>query len=167
MKKFLDFCVLDELLKLNEGIKLVNEINNVTFYIRISLVCVSCDKIARCVIQNSIQFNGEFGCSYCEQKGTQHKISSGGSVRVYPFIETNVDEPKRTHDKNLQYGQLAEKISTSKQQKVVRGVKGVSVLYKLPNFDCVWDIPIDYMHCVCLGVIKALFSLWLSQNIFW
>jgi hypothetical protein len=167
MKEFLELCVLNDLLKLHEGVKIFDEMSNVTFHIRISLVCVSCDKVARCVIQNSIQFNGEFGCSYCEQKGKQHKLSTGGSVRVYPFLENNFDESRRTHDKNLQYGQMAERISKGKQQKVVRGVKGVSFLYKVPNFDCVWDVPIDYMHCVCLGVIKSLFNLWLSQNLCW
>jgi hypothetical protein len=49
----------------------------------------------------------------------------------------------------------------------VKCVKGVSILFKIPEFDCIWDVPIDFMHCVCLGVMKAVITYWLSNNICW
>lgn len=37
--------------------------------------------------------------------------------------------------------------------KSVYGVKGTCVLQSLPGFDLIDDNPIDYMHCVVLGVV--------------
>lgn len=40
--------------------------------------------------------------------------------------------------------------------------RGLSELVKLQNFDFVDDIPIDYMHLVCLGIVRKLLLLWLE-----
>ena len=40
-----------------------------------------------------------------------------------------------------------------------KGVKGRSIFLDLPNFNYVFDIPTDYLHCMCLGVIKKLVEL--------
>ncbi|XP_028981372.2 uncharacterized protein LOC114840948 isoform X2 [Esox lucius] len=50
-----------------------------------ALILVS-DSVARPLLQNFKQFNGEFGCSFCLQKGTV--VERGrGKARVYPFEE--------------------------------------------------------------------------------
>ena len=47
---------------------------------------------------------------------------------------------------------------------MVSGVKGKSVLHSLPDFDMIDGNPIDYMHCVLLGVIKQrLLPLWFDS----
>ena len=44
-------------------------------------------------------------------------------------------------------------------------MKGYSVLHLLEHFDVINGNPVDYMHCVLLGVMKKLLNLWLdSQN---
>lgn len=37
---------------------------------------------------------------------------------------------------------------------------GVSALENIPNFDMIISVPLDYMHLVCLGVVKKLLLLW-------
>uniref|UniRef100_A0A1Y1K5S2 Transposase domain-containing protein n=1 Tax=Photinus pyralis TaxID=7054 RepID=A0A1Y1K5S2_PHOPY len=37
---------------------------------------------------------------------------------------------------------------------------GTSVLELIPNIDMIRDIPLDYMHLVCLGVMRKLLFLW-------
>lgn len=37
-----------------------------------------------------------------------------------------------------------------------------TILEEIPHFDIVDDIPLDYMHLVCLGVTKKLLLLWIS-----
>lgn len=44
------------------------------------------------------------------------------------------------------------------------GVKGKSVLHGLTEFDVIDDDPIDYMHCVLLGVVRKFTSLWFEST---
>ncbi|KAB0801046.1 hypothetical protein PPYR_00215 [Photinus pyralis] len=37
---------------------------------------------------------------------------------------------------------------------------GTSILEILPNFDMIRNIPLDYMHLICLGVMRKLLLLW-------
>jgi hypothetical protein len=46
------------------------------------------------------------------------------------------------------------------------GVKGFSPLHALPSFDLIRCVPVDYMHCVLLGVSKKLASLWFDPSNF-
>lgn len=45
-------------------------------------------------------------------------------------------------------------------KKHVFGIKGVSVLIQIPKFDIEKCIPIDFMHNVCLGVVKYMTDIW-------
>lgn len=38
-------------------------------------------------------------------------------------------------------------------------------LVEIPDFDLVTNIPLDYMHLVCIGVVKKLIKLWLSGSL--
>ena len=44
------------------------------------------------------------------------------------------------------------------------GVKGKSVLHSLTDFDIIDNDPVDYMHCVLLGVVRTLLSLWFDSE---
>jgi hypothetical protein len=46
---------------------------------------------------------------------------------------------------------------------LVQGVKGPSRLMELPKFDMVEGFIVDYMHCVDLGVMRQLASLWFDS----
>lgn len=39
---------------------------------------------------------------------------------------------------------------------------GVSFLTEIPNFSLVDNVPLDYMHVVCLGVMRKMIFLWLD-----
>lgn len=47
---------------------------------------------------------------------------------------------------------------------VINGVKGISSLIALPNFDLVKGILIDLMHALCLGAIKQHTTLLLTEK---
>lgn len=48
--------------------------------------------------------------------------------------------------------------------QAVYGVRGKSVLHTLPDFDIINNDPVDYMHCVLLGVVRTLVSLWFDTK---
>ena len=48
--------------------------------------------------------------------------------------------------------------------QIVYGVKGKSVFHSLPEFDVIRNNPVDYMHCVLLGVVRTLISLWFHSK---
>jgi hypothetical protein len=66
---------------------------------------------------------------------------------------------ERTHKETCE---LMMKAHQSK--KTIKGVKGFSPLIAFDNFNLVWGFTIDYMHTVCLGCMKHLFSIWFSKN---
>ena len=47
--------------------------------------------------------------------------------------------------------------------QVICGVKGKSVLHVVEGFDLIKGAPVDYMHCVLLGVVRKLLSLWFDS----
>ena len=48
--------------------------------------------------------------------------------------------------------------------QVICGVKGYSPLHLLPSFDVIKGIPVDYMHCVLIGVVKNMVKLWFNST---
>jgi len=113
-------------------------------------MCI-CDSVARPMVQNVIQFNGLYGCSYCMHKGEMIKKGSG-HVRVYP-ADSGL-HPLRTKDESLEHAKLAVR-----DGKPYFGIKEPCVFSELQGFDNVTGFPPDYMHCVCLGVVRQVVNI--------
>lgn len=45
----------------------------------------------------------------------------------------------------------------------IKGIKGVSYMAVLNNFDAIYSHTIDYMHGVLIGVVKSTINLWMSS----
>ena len=118
------------------------------------VVLCTCDSVARCTLQNMKQFNGGYGCAWCLQNGTRVAKGNGSAV-VYPFDES---AQRRTHSETLEHAQDAHV-----RDSCVFGIKGLSPLLDLPEFDIVDGFVVDSMHCVDLGVTKYIVSLWLDS----
>ena len=61
------------------------------FVMTAHVICCSCDLPAKALVQNFVQYNGEYGCGFCEQPGRSLRTDNGGTVRVFPYL---VDSPK-------------------------------------------------------------------------
>lgn len=135
------FC--DEMEKVfAEGFSIGREIVNT---IQVIACCV--DTKARCKIQNIKQFNGYNACGFCHHPG-----DIVGKQIKYGFKN---DIPKRNYQETLH----AMALSSSTGRPVI-GVKGISPLIRFPNFDVIRNCPIDYMHCVLLGIVRQLCRIW-------
>ena len=106
----------------------------------VTLIC-PVDSVARASLLKMTQFNDEFGCTFCYSKG-----EINASTRTYP-IENNA--PSRT-DNEIRH----DIIEAHELQNKGRGVKGVSSLIKLKDFDLSRGVVVDSMHNIFLGIIK-------------
>ncbi|XP_024889701.1 uncharacterized protein LOC112466052 [Temnothorax curvispinosus] len=129
-----------------DGVDLGITVDNVRTSYTPTVLCCSMDSVARPVVQNRIQYNGYFGCSYCYHPGLYI------SAMRYPFKYQ--ESELRTHKTHLYDTQVSAKTGLQS-----RGVKGDSVLASLSNFDMVWGFPLDCMHTVILGVTKHVWDL--------
>lgn len=79
-----------------------------------------------------------------------------GSVK-YTVTESGDHPPNRTTS------QIKEDIRQALLTgEVTHGMKGCTLL-QLPNFDLVWGVCPEYMHCVVEGVCKQLADIWFTN----
>lgn len=59
---------------------------------------------------------------------------------------------------------IIEKIENDEPMTIdeAKGVQARSIFFDIPDFDFVRDMPVDYLHCVCIGVTKRCFELTFS-----
>lgn len=127
------------------------------FVMKACLLNAVCDKPAKCICQNFVQFNGNCGCPKCRQTG-QSCSAGKGFVRAYPFNKDNPAGPKRTKE-----GTQERAHSAITQGEPVEGVKGPWFLY-FTYFDIIRGFCIDWMHGVLLGVVRMLLNLWFCPS---
>ena len=70
---------------------------------------------------------------------------------VWPKTTSNA--PQRTREELFE---IIEQIENGQDLSIdqAKGVTGRSVFFDIPYFNMVRDIPVDYLHCCCLGVVK-------------
>ena len=71
----------DEMAKLG-NIVMIWVRGSVSVHSRVFACICSCDSVARCLLQNIFQFNGLYGCSWCENPGETNE-KGRGHCRVY------------------------------------------------------------------------------------
>lgn len=147
MLKFCEpFC--DEIEKLqSRGFVYRNQV------FRAAVTCAVLDLPARAAFQQLTQYNGYFACGYCLHEGEQTKQG----VR---YTWNNECSNTRTHDHFLR----AMQDVSLKNIDTKEGVKGISPAVSFNYFDMVKSFGLDYMHCVCLGVVKTMLRFWLKPS---
>ena len=116
------------------------------------------DAPARATVQNVMQYNGEYGCSFCEHVGKTYRIGSGHN-RVY-CPSDSLHATLRTKERMY----VQAKVALNNNLKHVCGVKGPSVVTLIPHFDMAESIVPDYMHSILLGVWRMLLDLWFNSK---
>jgi len=107
-------------------------------HVKILLEALICDTPAKSFILNVKGHTAKNSCVRCLTVGEYE------NNRVY-FPHLNSD--LRTHDNFISYSD-----STFHS--------GSTILTKVPQFDLINNIPFDYMHCVCIGIMKKLLMFW-------
>ncbi len=77
------------------------------------VICCCVDLPAKALVQNCIQYNGAYGCGYCEQPGESTRTDSGGTIRTFPYEASNEKSTPRTSLSTLNYAREALKTQSS------------------------------------------------------
>ncbi|XP_020905918.1 uncharacterized protein LOC110244095 [Exaiptasia diaphana] len=135
---------------------------------------MSVDAPARCMWQAIKQFNGYNGCGKCKEPGEQLDLGAGKgnrrrSCHVYPFNKdfaaTTGHVGLRSHEEvKRQACQALRERRSGKKKVSVEGVVGLSWGFGLPHYDVILGSVVDYMHCICEGVVDQLLSQWLDKG---
>ena len=67
--------------------------------IKVALIGCCFDLPARCIALNTVQFNGKYGCNFCNQPGRTFRTSRRGHVHTYPYSH---QLPMRTQENWIQ-----------------------------------------------------------------
>lgn len=118
--------------------------------VRAMLLLSVFDLPAKAAAVNMKQFNGKYGCLYCDNPG---ETFSPGCTIYRPDVLC----ARRTHQAVQQHAEEAKQLGVP-----VKGIKGESILSKYT--DIVNSIPVDYMHAVLEGVTKQLTSMWFNSK---
>lgn len=127
---------------------LICELKNIQAYtfnnniITVKIRCIICDAPARNSCLATKSYNGYFGCGRCVQEGVydNHRMT---------FPESNA--LKRTDSSFRSKNQPDHHIDTSP-------------FLELP-INMINQFPLDYLHLVCLGVVKKMVGMWLSGDL--
>ena len=139
--------ILSSIASLEKGISLQQGSSEII--IRAKLIMGIFDLPAKAAATNTKQFNGEYGCFYCLDKGRIHN-----RARIYPPDDHH---HLRKPNQMTQWAEEAEQ-----NQVCTFGVKGYSLLSKFLSFP--QSIPLDYMHSVLEGVYKQLMKFWFEPR---
>lgn len=142
-----------------EEINRINAEGGLSFYlkngqmktVKIYPMIFTGDSPAKCHVLNKVQYNGYQGCPYCSHTGT----IINRQIRYCKRNEGQLRTDEEARREMLDAHTLNERVN---------GYHGVSPLMMLPHFDVVWQVAIDKMHCVDLGVTKLLFKLFLENK---
>ena len=115
-----------------------------------------CDLVAKLLLQNFKQFNGTHGYESRIHPGKTVK-KTNGNVRVSPI--DNELCSNRTYAGTIEIAMNAD-INGSN----CLGVKDISMFASILTFGIIEGFLPDYMHAVCLGVIRQITELLLNSR---
>lgn len=113
------------------------------------------DNLKRSVVKDVKNHASTHPCEYCEASA-KHYIDETMTRRQLTWPPETMNGRPRTITairrivNDIEAGQ--EHLSSS----YLKGIKGRSILLDQPNFDFILDIPAEYMHLSCLGIVKHM-----------
>lgn len=143
---------IEEVMQINnEGGLSFKSKSGETIKVMIYPMILTCDILAKQYVLNKGSFHGYNGCSYCEHPGT--------------LVDRRVRYCNKTDVRNrTNEGTRADMLQTQMSGKRINGYKGVSALIAFDHFDIVWQVAIDKMHNIDMGITKKLFEIFLDDH---
>lgn len=125
------------------------------------VLCGTCDAPALALFLNIKTYSGYFSCHICYCKGENSKRT--GEVTVFPYQENVPLRTKADYKKEVDLSEKNKVLHNSRltYEPECSGIKGPTFLSYMVKDNHIFDsTPIDAMHCISLGVMRQLFTLW-------
>lgn len=129
------------------------KLNNKVIRSKIFPILCCVDSVARCAMLNMKQYNGRFGCTFCE-----HPTFNVDGIRKYP-ISTTI--PKNRTDASIKRDMILAYNAGVGQD--INGVWGPPSLMNLKYYDLAEGMAVDYMHSILLGVTRQYTEIILTS----
>lgn len=159
--------ISDQLERL-DGIEWFNTITGKKEFTKVRCNLITADAPGQAEILNVQQFNGRFGCNNWEIKSKKKtkKIRTEKKkkkrIRIFPFCKIN-QLKLRTKKRMAKQAEIAP----SKKDGHKTGVKGPTVVSKLPGIDISRAVNPEYMHSVLLGNVRQFLKYWIILPGLW
>lgn len=149
MLKFLvPFCEEMEILE-SKGFVFENQV------FRVAITHAVFDLPAKAAFQQTMQYNGYFGCGYCVHEGEKTIVG----VR-YTTSKENIK-----YREHKTFVSVMQEIWQNPNNNIAKyGIKGISPAISFEYFDMVKSFCLDYMHSVCIGVSKTCNKFWFNPS---
>ena len=134
--------------------KVINDLNETDMVLDTAV----CDNLKRCIIKNVKAHSAKFPCEYCECCAVRY-IDNTMSKSQLTWPPKTMNGRPRTITAIRRIVNSIEEDEEELSADYLKGIKGRSVLLDQPNFDYVLDVPTEYLHLVCLGVVKRILEL--------
>lgn len=118
------------------------------------------DNLKRSVVRCALGHGASYACEYCESKAEFVYMTGADQGKrgqlAWPF--STYGGPQRTQEKIIE---ITEKIRNGENlsREGAKGFYGTSHLLYQNDFHFINDIPAEYMHSGCIGVVKRLVEL--------
>lgn len=109
--------------------------------VNIKIRCVICDAPARNSVLGTKSYNDYHGCEICTQEGA--------------YINHRMTFPDIIFDKRTD--------TSFRNQNQIEHHNSDSAFLAL-NIDMIANFPLDYLHTVCIGVVKKMLHMWLKGD---
>ena len=143
-----------QLEKLRNGIEVQIGDSGEKRFIKVILLCGTCDTPARASFMNLKTHSGFHSCPQCLTEGEKSKRT--GDVTVFPFEEELELRSSASYEEHVR-----ESVRT---KSPCQGVKGPSLLSFMLYFCILKTTSIDVMHAVYMGIVKQLLNLWFNPH---
>lgn len=122
------------------------------------------DLPARAEIQGMKGPIGKYGCPFCLHQGDPVKNLSGKTTIRY--VHKSMEQKLRTHADTVYLYQRVSKedFLGADAKDSINGVKASSPLMLFDDIDIINSLPIDFMHGICLGIVKDLIEIWIGKK---
>ncbi|KAF8666953.1 Transposase family tnp2 [Rhizoctonia solani] len=161
--------LIKELLELAHGVAAVDITTRKLFALRAHLIAVFGDIPAITKILEFIGHNGCFPCQFCYMPTVSGPTSGGGFHRYCPLhqpdgVQTDpLNLPMRTHKETIRLGLEVLRAPNENARSACAtetGIKGVTLLARLPSISIPGSFPVDFMHMVWQNLLPQLIDLW-------
>lgn len=142
------------------------------FTLRAHLIPVFGDIPAISKVLEFIGHNGRYPCRFCNILAIPGRTAKGGVHLYCPLHRPNgnsidpLNLPLRTHKETLQHGYNVLNAPTdhaASTRATECGIKGVSLLARLPSIRIPASFPVEVMHMIWINLIPQLVDLWTKE----